>query len=102
MSERLDDMEIHRNSPYGLSTLDRVKRTNQQRTEASHETPTVPLKKPADRRTQPDRRRQQEAFDGPERRRRRSGRRSPSLLDARTRQPVNPEDRRGARLDTSV
>lgn len=95
-------MEIPRSNPYGLSVLDKRKSESQQRTTDSEGVPAAPRNKPLDRRVRPDRRRRQEPFDGMDRRKRRSGRRRPSLLDPRTGKPTAAEDRRGERLNTSA
>lgn len=55
----------------------------------------------SERRRQPDRRRSRQAISGPDRRRK-SDRRQPKLLNARTRRPETLEDRRGRLVDISV
>ncbi|WP_148862236.1 hypothetical protein [Marinobacter fonticola] len=94
-------MDVLRSTPYGLSTLDRKKAQSPRRTRKAPETPATPTKRVMDRRVRPDRRRRQEPFDG-EDRRKRSTRRSPSLLHPRNARPIAAEDRRGERLDTSA
>ncbi len=55
----------------------------------------------ADRRYQPDRRRRQAPFEGPDRRRRGS-RRRPLLLHPKTREATSLEDRRGRNISTQA
>lgn len=92
-------MDIYRNQPHGLTVLEAVRKQGSQRTPAAEESSAPPRKALSDRRLQPDRRRGQTEFQGPDRRKKRS-RRSPGLLHPRTRQPTPIEDRRGRLVST--
>ena len=94
-------MDIPRSSPYSLSTLDQKKTSGGPRIPVAPEAPPVPRRQSSDRRLRPDRRKRQAEFKG-EDRRKRSSRRSPSLLHHRSAAPVAAEDRRGKLLDTSA
>jgi|AntRauTorcE11898_2_1112593.scaffolds.fasta_scaffold02517_4 hypothetical protein len=92
-------MDIYRNQPDGLTVLQGLRKQGTQQTPAAEE-PSAPPRKPVnDRRLQPDRRRVQFEFQGPDRRKK-SSRRSPVLLHPNTRQAVPIEDRRGRLVST--
>lgn len=94
-------MDILKTLTHSLSALDRAKKTPARevvRVEPTRQTPAEPV---TDRRVQPDRRRRQLPFEGPDRRRKGS-RRRPKLLNPRTRQPAELEDRRGRNISTSA
>lgn len=92
-------MDIYRNQPHGLAALEAIRKQGTQRTPAAEESSVAPRKTLNDRRLQPDRRRAQTGFRGPDRRRKRS-RRSPRLLHPNTRQATPIEDRRGRMVST--
>lgn len=92
-------MDIYRNQPHGLNVLEAIRKQGTQRTPAMEGSSAPPRKPLNDRRLQPDRRRAQQEFKGPCRRRK-SGRRSTALLHPHTRQPVSLEDRRGRMIST--
>lgn len=92
-------MDIYRNQPHGLSVLQAIRKQGTQRTPAAEGSSAPPRKPLNDRRLQPDRRRNQTEFQGPDRRRKRS-RRSPGLLHPHTRQGTSVEDRRGRMVST--
>lgn len=92
-------MDIYRNQPHGLTVLETIRKQGAQRTPAAEESSAPPRKPLNDRRLQPDRRRAQAEFQGPDRRRRRS-RRSPGLLHPRTHKAAPTEDRRGRMVST--
>lgn len=93
-------MDISKTPP-PLSSLDTSKQTAGYRVPVADQTRPAPREAAQDRRRQPDRRRRQEAFAGPDRRRRNS-RRRPLLLNPRTRQEAQLEDRRGRLIETSA
>ncbi len=92
-------MDIYRNQPHGLAVLEAIRKQGTQQTPAAEASSVAPRKTLNDRRLQPDRRRAQTEFHGPDRRRKRS-RRSPRLLHPHTRQPAPIEDRRGRMVST--
>lgn len=92
-------MDIYRNQPHGLTVLEGIRKQGNQRAQAAEESSAPPRKPLKDRRLQPDRRRTQTEFQGPDKRRKRS-RRSPGLLHPHTRKPVPTEDRRGRMVST--
>ncbi len=92
-------MDIYRHQPAGLAALQTIRKPGTQRTPAAEESVAPPRRPLRDRRMQPDRRRAQVAFDGPDRRKRHS-RRSPRLLHPKTRMPAPAEDRRGQLVST--
>ncbi|MDI9245994.1 hypothetical protein [Marinobacter sp. CHS3-4] len=94
-------MDIYRNQPHGISVLESIRKQGTQRTPAAEESSAPPRRPLNDRRLQPDRRRAQRDFQGPDRRRNRS-RRSTGLLHPRTRKPAPIEDRRGQILTTQA
>ena len=94
-------MEIYRNQHQGLAILETIRRQGTQRTPPAEESSAPPPKPLNDRRIQPDRRRVQADFKGPDRRRRHS-RRSPGLLHPQSRKPTSIEDRRGRMLSTQA
>ena len=94
-------MDIYRNQPHGLTVLQTIRKQGTQRTPAAEESAAPPRRPMNDRRMQPDRRRAQQEFAGPDRRKRGS-RRSPGLLHPRTRKPAPTEDRRGRLVSTQV
>lgn len=94
-------MEIFKTLTHSLTALDRPKKApagEVVRVENTRPAAAEPVK---DRRVQPDRRRRQQAFKGPDRRRK-GGRRRPMLLHPRTRQATSLEDRRGRNISTSA
>jgi hypothetical protein len=94
-------MDIYRNQHHPLTALEQTPGKPLRRTPEVEESTAAPRKRPMDRRMQPDRRRRQMEFDGPDRRRRRF-RRSPLLLNPKTGQSANLEDRRGRLVSTSA
>lgn len=94
-------MDIYRNTYSPVSTIDRPKVDTGKRPQPSDEATASQSQRTNDRRRQPDRRRRQEAFAGPDRRKRRL-RRSPKLLDPKTRDSAALEDRRGGLVDASA
>jgi hypothetical protein len=92
-------MDIYRNQPHGLTVLQAIQKRGTQRPPAAEESAAPPRKPLNDRRLQPDRRRAQIDFKGPDRRRKRS-RRSPRILHHPTRQATPTEDRRGRMVST--
>lgn len=94
-------MDILKTLSHPLSTLDRKPSGTQARTPVIDDTRPAPAEPIRDRRYQPDRRRRQEAYAGPERRKRNS-RRRPLLLHPKTRQAAPLEDRRGRLLETKA
>jgi hypothetical protein len=94
-------MDIYRNQHHPLTALGQTPGKPLRRTPEAEESTAAPRKRPMDRRIQPDRRRRQMAFEGPERRKRRF-RRSPLLLNPRTGQAASLEDRRGRLVSTSA
>lgn len=94
-------MDIYRNQPLGITVLETIRKHGTQRTPAPEESSAPPRKPLNDRRLQPDRRRSQVKFEGPDRRKRHS-RRSPRLLHPRTRKPAPTEDRRGRLVSTQA
>ncbi|MDK8464897.1 hypothetical protein [Marinobacter sp. SS13-12] len=92
-------MDIYRNQSQPLTVLESLrKRKPFTLPEPQQPTPS-PEKPQGDRRVQPDRRRAQVAFEGPDRRKKRS-RRSPRLLNPKTGQEAPAEDRRGRLVST--
>lgn len=94
-------MELLKTLAHSLSALDRPKKMPTKavaRVEDSRPAATEPA---VDRRMQPDRRRRQLPFKGPDRRRQ-STRRRPALLHPRTRKATTLEDRRGRNVSTSA
>ncbi|MDX1456051.1 MAG: hypothetical protein R3276_00605 [Marinobacter sp.] len=94
-------MDIYRNTYQPVNTLDRPRVNTGKRPPATDAASAPPKERESDRRMQPDRRRRQEPFDGPDRRKRKS-RRRPLLLDSRTRESTQLEDRRGRLVDASA
>lgn len=94
-------MDIYRTQQQPLTALERPKPGSTQRTPEIDEPAAPPHGRVTDRRVQPDRRRRQEAFDGPDRRKRKS-RRSPLLLHPRTAESAPVEDRRGRLVSTKA
>lgn len=94
-------MDIYRNTYQPVSTVDRPKIDTGKRPQPSDEATAPQSQRVADRRRQPDRRRRQETFAGSDRRRRKT-RRSPLLLDPKTRDSAPLEDRRGRLVDASA
>ena len=94
-------MDIFRTHNVPLTSLDKTKSGNTQRTPDAESIKAPPRKRDSDRRYQPDRRRRQEKFDGADRRKRRT-RRSPGLLHPRTAEPAPLEDRRGRLVSTKA
>ncbi|MEX0605135.1 MAG: hypothetical protein WD623_15855 [Marinobacter sp.] len=94
-------MDIFRTHTVPLTSLDKPKSGNNQRTPDAKSIQPPPRKRDSDRRFQPDRRRRQEAFDGADRRKRRT-RRSPGLLHPRTAEAAPLEDRRGRLVSTKA
>lgn len=100
-------MDIYRNQSQPLTVLESLRKRRSLSAPARPATPdperTLPsLENPrVDRRVQPDRRRAQVAFTGPDRRKKRS-RRSPRLLNPKTAQAAPTEDRRGRLLSTQA
>lgn len=94
-------MDIYRNTYQPVSTMDRPKSDGANRPPPADEAKAPPRHKVTDRRQQPDRRRRQESFAGPDRRKRRT-RRSPLLLDPKTRDSAPLEDRRGRLVDAKA
>ncbi|WP_152206362.1 hypothetical protein [Marinobacter changyiensis] len=92
-------MDIFRTHTVPLTSLDKPKSGNTQRTPVAEGIKALPREHDSDRRYQPDRRRRQEEFDGADRRKRRT-RRSPSLLHPRTGEATPLEDRRGRLVST--
>ncbi|WP_166255205.1 hypothetical protein [Marinobacter salicampi] len=93
-------MDIVRTTPVPLTEMD-PRHSDSQRTPRVDTVKAPPRERLRERRRQPDRRRKQMAFDGEDRRKRRS-RRSPILLDHRTAKPAALEDRRGSLISTRV
>lgn len=95
-------MEILKTLTHSLTALDRPSKTTAQkevvRVDDTRPAAAEPVR---DRRMQPDRRRRQEAFKGPDRRRK-SSRRRPMLLHPRTGEETSLEDRRGRNVRTSA
>lgn len=94
-------MEILKTFAHSLTALDRPARTTAREVVRVDDTRPAPAEPVRDRRVQPDRRRRQEAFKGPDRRRK-GGRRRPMLLHPRTGKETSLEDRRGRNLRTSA
>lgn len=94
-------MDIYRNTYQPVSTLDRPKSEGNHRPPPAEEAKAAPNQTATDRRRQPDRRRSQEPFDGPDRRKRKT-RRRPLLLDPKTAESAPLEDRRGRLLDAKA
>ncbi|MFL1404492.1 hypothetical protein ACJO2E_03975 [Marinobacter sp. M1N3S26] len=94
-------MEILKTFAHSLTALDRPARTPAREVVRVDDTRPAPAEPVRDRRVQPDRRRRQEAFKGPDRRRK-SSRRRPMLLHPRTGEETSLEDRRGRNLRTSA
>ncbi len=94
-------MDIYRNTYQPVAALDRPRREGDNRTPPSDEAKAPPSQANTDRRRQPDRRRRQEPFDGPDRRQRKT-RRRPLLLDPKTAESAPLEDRRGRLLDAKA
>lgn len=94
-------MDIFRTHNVPLTSLDKTKSGNTQRTPNAEGVKAPPRKRDSDRRYQPDRRRRQEAFEGADRRKRRT-RRSPGLLHPRTGAAMPLEDRRGRLVNTKA
>lgn len=94
-------MDILKTLTHSLSALEQPRKVLAKevvRVEDARPTPEEPV---TDRRVQPDRRRRQLPFKGQERRRKGS-RRRPLLLNPRTRQPAELEDRRGRNISTNA
>lgn len=94
-------MDILKTLTHSLSALDRPAKKPAKEVVRVDETRPAPAEPVRDRRLQPDRRRRQEPFSGPDRRKRGSRRRA-KLLDPRTRAETSLEDRRGRNIRTSA
>ncbi|WP_372972250.1 hypothetical protein [Marinobacter sp.] len=94
-------MDILKTLTHSLSALDQMKRAPAKEVVRVEDARPVPAEAVSDRRMQPDRRRRQLPFKGPDRRHKGS-RRSPKLLNPRTRQPAELEDRRGRNISTNA
>lgn len=92
-------MDIYRNQSQPLTVLESLRKRKPITTPEPQQAAPSPEKPQGDRRVQPDRRRAQVAFEGPDRRKKRS-RRSPRLLNPRTREAAPTEDRRGRLVST--
>ncbi|WP_339801876.1 hypothetical protein [uncultured Marinobacter sp.] len=94
-------MDILKTLSHPLSALDRKPTGSHLRTPVIDDARPTPAEPVRDRRFQPDRRRRQQDYTGPDRRMRNS-RRQPLLLNPRTRQATPLEDRRGRLLETKA
>lgn len=94
-------MDIYRNQFQPLTVLESLRKRKPITTPESQQPAPSPDQPLGDRRVQPDRRRAQMTFEGPDRRKRRS-RRSPRLLNPKTGQAAPTEDRRGRLVSTQV
>lgn len=92
-------MDIYRNQSQPLTVLESLRKRKPLPAPQLQRAAPAPEEPQGDRRVQPDRRRMQVAFEGPDRRKRRS-RRSPRLLNPRTGEAVPAEDRRGGLVST--
>ena len=92
-------MDIYRNQSQPLTVLESLRKRKPFTLPEPQQPTSAPEKPQVDRRVQPDRRRAQVPFAGPDRRRKRS-RRSPRLLDPKTGQEAPAEDRRGRLVST--
>ncbi|GGY70413.1 hypothetical protein [Marinobacter zhanjiangensis] len=94
-------MDILKTLTHSLSALDRPARTPAKEVVRVDDTRPAPAEPVRDRRMQPDRRRRQQPFKGPDRRRK-SSRRRALLLHPRTGKETSLEDRRGRNIRTSA
>lgn len=94
-------MDIFKALTHSLSALDRPRKSPAKEVVRVEDTRPAMPEPVRDRRVQPDRRRRQLPFKGPDRRRRTS-RRRPMLLHPRTREETSLEDRRGRNISTSA
>lgn len=94
-------MDIYRNQSQPLTVLESLRKRKPFTAPEPQQPVPSPEKPQGDRRVQPDRRRAQVAFEGPDRRKKRS-RRSPRLLDPKTGQEAPAEDRRGRLVSTQA
>ncbi|MDC0663778.1 hypothetical protein [Marinobacter sp. SS21] len=94
-------MDIYRNTYQPVSTVDRPRVDTGKRPPPADGASAPPPDRVTDRRLQPDRRRRQDPFEGPDRRKRKS-RRRPVLLDPKTGESAPLEDRRGRLVDASA
>lgn len=101
IAREIKHVEILKTLTHSLSALDRPKRAPSREVARVEDTRQAPAEPVVDRRLQPDRRRRQMPFQGPDRRRQ-SSRRRPMLLHPRTRKAANLEDRRGRNVSTSA
>ncbi|KPP97924.1 hypothetical protein [Marinobacter sp. HL-58] len=92
-------MDIYRNQSQPLTVLESLRKRQPFTAPQTSQAASTPEKPAGDRRAQPDRRRVQVAFEGPDRRKKRS-RRSPRLLNPKTGQEAPSEDRRGRLVST--
>ncbi|MFN2361197.1 MAG: hypothetical protein ABR522_09000 [Marinobacter sp.] len=94
-------MDIYRNQSQPLTVLESLRKRQPFTAPQTRQATSTPEKPTGDRRVQPDRRRAQAAFEGPDRRKKRS-RRSPRLLNPKTGQAAPTEDRRGRLVSTQA
>ena len=94
-------MDFLKTLTHSLSALDQPARSPSRQVMRVENIPAPPAEPVADRRVQPDRRRRQQAFKGPDRRRKCSRRRA-MLLHPRTGEEISLEDRRGRNIRTSA
>ncbi|SFR76615.1 hypothetical protein SAMN05216203_2884 [Marinobacter daqiaonensis] len=94
-------MDILKTLTHPLSATDRPAKTPPRLVAKVDDSRPATTQPAEDRRFQPDRRRRQEPFEGPDRRRRNS-RRRPLLLHPKTREATSLEDRRGRHISTSA
>ncbi len=94
-------MDIYRNQSQPLTVLESLRKRKPFTAPQPQQATPSPEKPQGDRRVQPDRRREQVAFEGPDRRKKRS-RRSPRLLNPKTGQEAPAEDRRGRLVSTQA
>ncbi|WP_372971038.1 hypothetical protein [Marinobacter sp.] len=92
-------MDIYRNQSQPLTVLESLRKRKPVPPPQLQPATPPPEEQQGDRRVQPDRRRTQVAFEGPDRRKKRS-RRSPRLLNPRTGEAAPTEDRRGRLVST--
>ncbi|MDX1754635.1 MAG: hypothetical protein R3175_01080 [Marinobacter sp.] len=94
-------MDIYRNTYHPTNNVDRPRVNTGKRPAPADAASAPPTEGVTDRRVRPDRRRRQEPFEGPDRRKRKC-RRRPLLLDPKTKESTQLEDRRGRMVDASA
>lgn len=94
-------MDIYRNQSQPLTVLESLRKRKPFTAPQLQPAMSSPETPKGDRRVQPDRRRAQVAFEGPDRRKKRS-RRSPRLLNPKTGREAPTEDRRGRLISTQA